>query len=660
MSLGPYRKKRKFKRTPEPKGRTAKNTGPLQFVVQKHDATRTHYDFRIELDGTLKSWAVPKTPSLNPLDQRLAIRVEDHPLEYGKFEGVIPEGNYGAGAVIVWDRGTYFERHSQGRADSERALREGLLKGKVTLMLSGEKLKGEFALIRLKPKGKEKGEPWLLIKKRDEHAVYRRSEPDEGRSVKTGRLLSELAPIKASRPPPRPSRRMPHRVRPQIAASVPALPDEKGWSFEPSWGGTRALAEIEDGRVALHSAHLVPLERKFPRLMAELKKLKGPLVLDGEITESKDGPIYWLSDLLYEKETDLRPLPLSKRRERLLKLRLPKGPLQLTPWDESTDAPQTIAKLLSSPYHSGVQRTWLRQRAQTTMQEPPLTHPDKLFWPGEKITKGDLLEYHRKIAPFLIPHLADRPLSLHRHPDGILGKSFFHKDMQGYLPRRIRTFAVNSRSSQKTVHYLVCDDLYSLLYVANLGCIELNPWLSRTGTPDNPDYLVIDLDPDGNSYDEVVAVAREVHRVLKSIGVTSFPKTSGASGLHIGVPLGAAYTYEEARDFAIAVAERVHEALPKLTSLERSPARRLGKIYLDCFQNRRSQTLAAAYTPRPIAGAPVSTPLKWTEVKPGLNPLAFTIKTIHKRVARLGDLWKGVLDGTTDLPKALRRLAKQS
>ncbi len=658
MSLAPYRKKRKFKRTPEPKGKKSANKGPLRFVVQKHDATRTHYDFRIELDGTLKSWAVPKTPSLNPLDQRLAIRVEDHPLEYGKFEGVIPEGNYGAGAVIVWDRGTYQERHSEGRAQSEKALREGLLKGKVTLLLSGEKLQGEFALIRLKKKGKEKGDPWLLIKKRDEHAVYRRSEPDQGRSVKSGRLLSDFKPI--PKPIPKASRSLPHRVRPQIAASVPELPTGKDWVIEPLFGGTRALAEIEPSRVTLHSSHLVSLDRKFPTLLAELRKLKGPLLLDGEITEGKDGPTYWISDLLYEKDKDLRPLALSKRRTRLEKLKLPSRTLSLVSWKERPRTAQIIAKYLPAPYRSGVQSTWQRQRSQSTFQEPPLTHLDKLFWPKEKITKGDLLEYHRRMAPYLIPHLKDRPLSLHRHPDGIEGKSFFHKDMSGYLPRRIRTFAVESRSSEKTVHYLVCDDLFSLLYVGNMGCIELNPWLSRTGSPDRPDYLVIDLDPDGNPFNEVVRVANEVHRVLESIKVKSFPKTSGASGLHIGVPLGAKYSYDEARDFAIAVAEVVHERLPKLTSLERSPARRRRLIYLDCFQNRRSQTLACAYTPRPIPGASVSTPLKWSEVKPGLDPKAFTLSTIQKRVARVGDLWKGVLGEAEDLPKALARLKKQS
>lgn len=510
MSLIEYRKKRKFATTPEPRGRLGGKGKTLRFFVQKHDASRVHFDFRIELDGVLKSWAVPKGPSMNPLDQRLAIRVEDHPIDYGSFEGIIPKGNYGAGTVMLWDSGTYVDRVSGGGRDQIKVLREGLAKGRLTIVLKGKRLKGEFALIKLKNRGKESN-AWLLIKKRDASARF--------------------------------------SIRPTVS--------EKDRSITSQ----RTMSQID--------------------------------------RQSVSGKDVWISKRAGQKKV--------------------------------------------SP---------------ATSEKPPLTHREKVFWPKEGYTKGDLFQYYEKISPHILPHLKDRPESLRRQPDGLRNSGFFQKDMVGFVPRRIATKKIFSPSSGKTINYILCQDQWTLLYLVNLGCIELNPWLSRKNSLDKPDYLVIDLDPDEHSYDDVVKVAKEVRLVLKSIGVESWAKTSGSSGMHICVPTHARYDYDTCRQFAEMVCGIVHERMPELTSVERNPARRRGKIYLDFLQNRRGQTLAAPYCVRPLPGAPVSTPLRWSEVKKGLDPASFTIFTVHQRIKRVGDLWSPLLNRSTNLGAAMKRLLK--
>lgn len=268
---------------------------------------------------------------------------------------------------------------------------------------------------------------------------------------------------------------------------------------------------------------------------------------------------------------------------------------------------------------------------------------DKIYWPKEKITKGDLIEYYEKVSEFMLPHLKDRPESLHRHPNGIEAPSFYHKNMEGPLPKGTATATFISESTGQEIRYLVCQNKKTLLYMANLGCIEINPWLSRVKNSEKPDFVVIDLDPQGVTFDDVVLAAQTVRQVLEIAKIRSFPKTSGATGLHIYIPLGARYDYGIARRFAQLVAQLAHERLPRLTSLERSPSRRLKHVYLDYLQNSRGQTLAAPYSVRPVPKACVSTPLDWKEVKRGIRPDKFTIHTILKRLADKGDLFKGVL-----------------
>jgi bifunctional non-homologous end joining protein LigD len=281
---------------------------------------------------------------------------------------------------------------------------------------------------------------------------------------------------------------------------------------------------------------------------------------------------------------------------------------------------------------------------------------DKVYWPKDGYTKGDLIEYYKTMGPLMLPYLADRPENLNRHPHGIEGESFYQKDVGDKLPDWIKTFAFFSESNQKDINYLVCNDLDTLLYMANLGCIEINPWLSRTTSIDKPDYCVIDLDPEDIGFEEVIKAAQTVHQVLDGLGVDSYCKTSGATGLHIYIPLGAKYSYDQSRQFAQIVATMVNQILPRTTSLERSPRKRQKRIYLDYLQNRHGQTLASAYSVRPKPGATVSTPLEWSEVKKGLKASQFTIKNIAKRVEKKGDLWKPVLGKGIDLAKVLKTL----
>ena len=310
----------------------------------------------------------------------------------------------------------------------------------------------------------------------------------------------------------------------------------------------------------------------------------------------------------------------------------------------------------------------IRERAKPTMmpeknkeirigrQRVNFTHAEKVFWPKQGYTKGDLLAYYRGVANILLPHLKDRPESLHRHPDGMEGAEFFQKDLLDH-PAWVKTVPMRSETERKTIHYVLCNDEATLAYLVQLGCIEINPWNSRLKKPDYPDYLIMDLDPEGVPFSAVVRVARAVKDVFDAAGAPSYCKTSGARGLHVYVPLGAKYTYEQVRLFAELVTELVHAKLPNLTSLERGPSRREGKVYLDYPQNRRGATTVAVYSVRPRPGATVSTPLRWEEVKSGLDPRRFTIKTVPQRLAKWGDLWKPVLGPGIDMRRCLKRLS---
>jgi len=278
----------------------------------------------------------------------------------------------------------------------------------------------------------------------------------------------------------------------------------------------------------------------------------------------------------------------------------------------------------------------------------------KIYWPEEGYTKRDMFNYYYQIADYILPYLKDRPLSLNRFPGGINEPGFYQKDVKGKAPDWAKTFPYTT-SDGEDKEFLVGGDEATLLYMASLGCIEMNPWFSRIQHPDHPDYCVIDLDPDKNTFDQVIETAQEVKKILDAIEIPGFVKTSGSTGIHIYIPLGAKYSYDQSQMFAKLIVSIVHEQLPEFTSMERQIKNRDGKMYLDFLQNRPGATIAAPYSLRPKPGATVSMPLHWDEVKKGLTMKDFTIKNAVERVKTEGDLFKGTLQKGIDMTKALSK-----
>lgn len=550
MSLSLYNKKRNFEATPEPAGKEKSSKNALRFVVQKHDASSLHYDFRLELMGVLKSWAVPKGPSLNPADKRLAMQVEDHPYAYRNFEGIIPEGNYGAGTVIIWDEGTYELANPDLTKDAtEKEVEKSIKSGNLKFVLHGKKLKGVFTLLQLKRD--KSGKSWLLVKKEDEYSGDA-AITLQNASVRSGKTIAQVAVENGTTP---------NHPEESTAATKTKKSSAKGAATKRTATKTKAASK---------KATSTKLDAKTLNLQLKLK--------------SKE---------------------------------------------------ETIA---------------------LNKQELTLTSLDKLYWKKEGFSKGHMLNYYLQVAPYLLPYLLGRPQSLHRYPNGIDAAGFYQKDMLGKVPEWIVMHEDFSESTNEPVHYLVCTNEASLIYMANLGCIELHPWHSRIQSVNNPDWCLIDLDPDtGNTYDQVVETAQVIKKILDDIGAASYPKTSGSTGLHIYIPLGAKWSYEESKELAETVVTLANRELPHTTSLERNPDKRKGKIYLDFLQNRETQTAAAPYSLRPKPGVPVSTPLHWDEVKQGLTPTAFTATTIIERLKTEGDLFKPVLGRGINLGKVLAK-----
>lgn len=906
MSLLEYKKKRTFTKTPEPKGGKGTKT-KLHFVVQKHAASRLHYDFRLEMEGVLKSWAVPKGPSLNPADKRLAMLVEDHPYDYKDFEGNIPEGNYGAGTVIVWDEGTYEPlEETKGKAAQEKLLLKGFRAGSLKFRLNGTKLKGEFVLVKT-PKRADNA--WLLIKHRDEFASTE-DVSDENESVKSGKTLEEMAadkdaaqwgsnrssgrkaktsataktavkkkvlknPQADADPEEKASRKerpagkvldgikgkvrseMPSDVEPMLATLADSPTDETGWLYEIKWDGFRSISYLQNREVDIRSRNNKKFNEKFYPLREALAAWNVRAVVDGEIivlnekgfpdfnalqtwrSEADGQLVYYLFDLLWCEGYDLMNVPLQHRRNVLRQI-VPSGnairlsesfdvtgkdllelagemglegilakkgdslyqpgqrnrdwlkiktikqqeviiggytrnensskhfsalllgmyedgkfvfigpvgtgftnqlqkdilaklePLRISkcPFNEIPDynkpsrfrpnppkaevtwvRPELVAEVnyrtLASdgtfrhPSFKGLREdkhasevVWeepvstktLTQKDQKEKQAiimPPdkpnerktllnpgdetqvrkigghdlkFTNLSKVFWPELHVTKREMLNYYYQVVPYMLPYMKDRPQTLNRFPNGIYGKSFYQKDVTGKVPEWIKTHRYFSEADDREKNFLVCTDEASLLYIASLGCIEMNPWSSRTQTPDNPDWCIIDLDPDKNTFDQVVEAALVTKEILDGMEVPAFCKTSGSTGLHIYIPLGARYDYEDSKEFGRAIARAVQREIPGFTSIERLTSNRSGKMYIDFLQNRPQATVAGPYSLRPKPGAPVSMPLAWEEVKKGLKITDFNIRNAIGRLKETGDLFKGVLGKGVDIPKALKNL----
>jgi len=860
--LAPYRAKRSLERTPEPAGSHAPTVwaerGGL-FVVHKHAARRLHFDLRLEMDGVLRSWAVPKGPSYNMADKRLAVLVEDHPLEYGDFEGLIPEGNYGAGAVIVWDRGRWLPVEDPVA---------GLAKGKLLFELRGLKLHGLWTLVKIKKGDKE----WLLIKERDAYASASGPLPPE-ESVLSGLTVEDL---KAGRTPAdglraelerlgAPKREVRGETAPLMLAESRDHPfSDPGWLFELKLDGYRLLAARGSGSPRLFSRNGNDLAASFPEVSRAVGALPlSRVLLDGEVvaldesgrpsfqrlqvraklTRALDirravveNPVtYFAFDLLAAEEFDVRPLPLATRKELLRKLLPPTGLIRFLDHFEGDGEvlyqqvrklglEGIVAKRADSTYRAGRSSSWIKVRTRrsddfvvvgftapkgartgfgalylaqyvegdliysgragtgftglqlaevrarldeirrpeppcggpipkekgTTWTEPRLvceveysertedgllrqpvflrfrddkkpeecvraagqrgsetageeedllipspsaplragsarklpneslelagkiprsarndriinfSNLNKVFWPDEGYTKGDLIEYYRSVGPWILPYLADRPVVLTRYPDGVNGKSFFQKDAPGFVPDWIRTERMWSEQAEREIDYFICDDEAGLLYLANLGTIPLHVWASRTSSIDRPDWCVLDLDPKDAPFSDVVRVAEATHALCEEIGLPNFVKTSGSSGLHVLIPLGGQCRYNEARSLGELLARVVVAELPEITTLTRQVSRRGGKVYIDYLQNGAGRLLVAPFSVRPLPAAPVSMPLRWSEVNSKLDIRSYTIQNVVARMKKLKrDPLRDVLTMSPDLTGAIERLGKR-
>ncbi|HWL32895.1 MAG TPA: DNA ligase D [Gaiellaceae bacterium] len=770
-SLKDYERKRSRAKTPEPFGKGKRGKAPI-FVVQRHDARRLHYDFRLERDGVLLSWAVPKGVPLEPGTQHLAVHVEDHPLSYGSFEGEIPAGNYGAGTVEIWDRGTY-------------ELVEEKPNGGLTVDLHGERLKGLWTLVPAKLGGDPKN--WLIVKKK-----------------------AEATEVVGKR----------RTYSPMLATPADAVPDGDGWLHEVKWDGYRAIVTIAGGEVELTSRNGNSLTARFESVArAVVQAVKTPdCVLDGEVCALDDrgrasfsamqqgsGPlVLYLFDVLEIEGKPLLELPLTERHKRLEALldkrsRLVRlsalfddgdalleaaaaqqlegvvskradsryepgrrsrnwlkvktqgrqelviagytkgqgrrsngfGALVLgvheagglrwagnvgTGFDEAEIArllgklkplrrdetpfaevpkmprvrkgdvvwvePKLVAEIrfaewthdgrLRAPVYLGLRED--KEASEVQRERPPmpeeirrgkrvlkLSNLDKPFWPEEGITKGDLLAYYRDVAPVLVPHLQDRPFTMKRYPDGWNGKFFFQKDAPKHMPAWIptRPFEASTRDrppQRRVIDFPLVNDDLALLWVVNMGCIDMNTWYSRVDKPSRPDWVLFDLDPSPDvGFPETIQVALLIKQMLDMLELESFAKTSGSEGIHILVPVARRHTYAQTREFSEIVAGALARAHPGLATTEWTKAKRRG-VLIDSNQNGEGKTIASAYSVRPKPGAPVSTPLRWEEVNESLDPAAFTMDAVLERVASEGDLFEGVLTTKQSLAAALKSL----
>ena len=770
--LSEYERKRDPKRTPEPMGGRKRGRQAPIFVVQRHDARRLHYDFRLERDGALASWAVPKGIPLEPGRQHLAVHVEDHPLGYADFEGEIPKGEYGAGTVEIWDRGTY-------------ELLEEKKDGGLTVRLHGEKLDGTWALVPAKLSGDPKN--WLLLRKREQ-----------------GGAAAER-----------------REYRPMLATPAKEIPGD-GWLFEIKWDGYRIVARVAGGEAELRSRKWEVYSARFPGIAAALPNaLRSPdCVVDGEVCAlddqgrpsfsamqqgKRETPIvYYVFDLLELDGEPLVELPFTERRARLEQLldRRNRTVRLSETFDDGEALAEVVreqglegmmAKRADSRYRPGERtREWLKLKPGKQRQEfviagytrgqgrragsfgslvlgvreggglvyagnvgtgfteaeierllgelrplerpePPfaevpkmprvrkgdviwveprlvaevefvewthdarlrapsylglredkspeevrreepepvsgevrkgsrtlkLSNLDKVFFPQDGLTKGDLLAFYRNVAPVLVPHLRDRPFTLKRYPNGIEADFFFQKDAPKGMPEWIETAPVVATTRDRprrtrTIRAPLVNDELALLWMVNMGCIDLNAWYSRVDRPDRPDFVLFDLDPSPDvGFREVVQVALLVREALAALGLDCFAKTSGSDGIHVLLPIERRHTYEETREFCEIVARALVRTHRGLVTTEWTKSKRRG-VLIDCNQNGEGKTIASVYSVRPRPGAPVSTPLRWEEVNEELDPRAFTMRAVLDRVERYGDLFEPVLTTRQRLDRALR------
>ena len=680
-SIDEYREKRDFKRTPElPPGEPTLRPDAPVFVVHRHEARRLHYDLRLEMDGVLKSWAVPRGFSYEPSVKRLAVRTEDHPLEYEHFEGVIPKDAYGAGTMTIWDRGRYL-------IPKDKDGSQGVQNGKLELTLYGKNLRGEWHLVRTKSGTDE----WLIFKAKDRYA---RTEEDPVPFFDLNRAAEAPAP---------------EYVQP-MEIGEPSKPfSNPAWLFEMKFQGRRAMFMKHGDAVQILTPDGTNLAGKLPALVeqatqlrAENASLDGVLVsldearrpskeiLERQLSDGGKGAVFFYAfDLLHYDDWNVQELPLLERKK-ILAAVLPKLPgllyvdhvqsrgEDLVEVTSTAGLPAVVAKEASGAYASGPSTSWreiptrpasdaknrdlleaLKEAApQKTRHKIKFSNLKKVYWPKEGFTKGDLINYYDKVADLIVPYLHERPVHMLRYPDGIEGKAFYQKDAPEHIADWITIEPIEFESKIKPIRFIICNNQDTLLYMVNLGSIDLHPWLSRRGSLGSPDWAILDLDPDGSPFPHVVRVARAIGKVLRGIGLRPYLKTSGATGLHVYVPLQPGYTYDHAVRFCEGIARLVAQDQKDIATVERVVNRRGGKVYIDFLQNRRGQTVVPPYVARPVPGASVSTPLDWDELDSELHPSMFTIENVLPRLARLGDLFQGTLTDKQDLLPAIELFQK--
>lgn len=807
--LSDYNKKRDFRASPEPEGKI-EQSNQFRFCIQKHDARRLHYDFRIELDGVLLSWAVPKGPSSDPSVRRLAIQTEDHPVSYLHFEGTIPKGNYGAGSVILWDIGTYRLPEDKNSRNLAAAVRDQYEQGKIHLFFDGQKIKGEYTLIRT---GKDN--QWLLIKVKDSFADGKEFSEE---SVLSGRLVSEVEEkdnalgkiMKQGAPSDFPS-----EFKPMLATLSNEPFSNSSWLYEVKYDGYRCLVFIENEKIRMLSRNGQLLNDRFEELVEAARELPSNCVLDGEIivpdrtgggdfsrlqARYQDNQIHPLRlvlfDLLYLEGRDFSGLALSLRKD-ALKLILESVSNRRIAYSahvegrgkEYWQASQklglegVIAKRKDSIYHKNTRSDlWLKFKSmkaddfviagltpstsrafgaillarpigngefefagkvgtgfsekemdsllktlkerktssgivdpgeavlfytepyymaevkfkektkQGKLRHPSfvrlrtdkhfeiednsahqdsnsspetlipegvnLTNSDKIFFPKENITKGDVIEYYARMVDWILPHLAHRPLTLKRTPNGIQDKGFYQKDVRDDLPDFVDTKEISSKSSDKDfITYALCNNASSLVFLANYGCVEMHCWNSREDKLDHPDHMVFDIDPPGSKFEMAREGAMTLIEILEKLEVTYGIKTSGGDGIHVYLPIELKYSHKQARDMTHVIAKIWLKKMGQKGSLERSPSKRKNQVYLDYLQNARGKTMACPYSLRVRSGVPVSMPVTLEELQNLKSPADMNIRVVPDLVRNRKDPWKGLYDHRMKLEEIVEKVS---
>jgi bifunctional non-homologous end joining protein LigD len=528
--LATYRAKRDFSITAEPSGAAGTvPAGSNRFVVQRHRARRLHYDLRLEMGGVLVSWAVPRGPTLDPKARQLAVHVEDHPLEYFDFEGVIPKGEYGGGDVVVWDWGTW--SHAKP-GDPLKAV----AKGDLHFDLQGEKLAGRFVLVRRDRDSPEKGgtdkEQWLLLHKNDEFAVAGWDPEEHPRSVKSGLTNDE------------------------VAAAPEAL---------------------------------------------------------------------WRSDLPASEAS----IPLGRG-------------ARVPAWEAPTEA--ELAALDALPGKGG---KWEVQG-----RELKVSNLDKVLFPPD-MTKREVIRYYARVAPYMLPYVYDRPMNMHRYPDGVHKPGFWHKEVPSHAPEWLRQWHNTEADPGETTCYAVVDSVPALVWMANFGALELHAWTSRLPDVHQPTWALIDVDPGTTStFDDVLVLSRLYRTALTHLGVVGMPKVTGKRGVQIWVPIAEGYSFADTRAWVEKVSRAVGATVPELVSWEWHKDRRSGLARLDYTQNAINKTLVAPFSTRPSPGAPVSVPIRWEELDdPDLRPDRWNMRTVFDRLAAVGDPLAPLIGRHQKLPK---------